>query len=361
MTDTAHLPACDSPEELTPEWLSAALATAGFTTPVVGASTERVGTGQMGTSYRVTLEWADPEAAAAAGAPATVVAKMAAGPRESRGIISEGYRNELGFYTEIAHTLAVRTPHCWAAAATDDYTCFTLLLEDLAPAVPGDQATGLTAEEAVHAVVNLAGLHGPRWSDPDLLEIPWLSRHTTETADFYAEVLRGAIPTFLERFGGWMAADDPDTLRSVPDHLGAWLMTRPDRFAVIHGDYRPDNLMFPAHGAGVSAVDWQTLAVGLPGRDIGYLLATSLDPAVRRAEERRIVECYRSALAEHGVEISADDCFDDYRLGVVQGPLITVLGAVYATDPNPSSDAMFTAMITRSLQAIRDLDPFSLL
>ena len=46
---------------------------------------------------------------------------------------------------------------------------------------------------------------------------------------------------------------------------------------------------------------------------------------------------------------------------MVQGPLITVLGAVYATDPNPSSDAMFTAMITRSLQAIRDLDPFSLL
>ena len=37
MTDTANLPACDSPEELTPEWLSAALATAGFTTPVVGA------------------------------------------------------------------------------------------------------------------------------------------------------------------------------------------------------------------------------------------------------------------------------------------------------------------------------------
>ena len=138
-------------------------------------------------------------------------------------------------------------------------------------------------------------------------------------------------------------------------------MTRPERFAVIHGDYRPDNLMFPAHGAGVSAVDWQTLAVGLPGRDIGYLLATSLDPEVRRAEERRIVESYRAALAEHGVEISADECFDDYRLGVVQGPLITVLGAVYATDPNPSSDAMFTAMITRSLQAIRDLDPFSLL
>ena len=314
----------------------------------------------MGTSYRVRLHWADPDAAAAEGAPATVIAKMAAGPPESRTIISEGYRAEYGFYTELAHTVTVRTPHCWYATITDDGTCFTLLLEDLAPSTPGDQATGLTAEEAEHAVVNLAGLHGPRWSDSTLLEVPWLSRHTTETAGFYAEVLAGAIPTFLERFERWMAPEDPDTLRSVPEHLAAWLTTRPDRFALIHGDYRPDNLMFPAHGAGVSAVDWQTLALGLPGRDVGYLLATSLDPEVRRAEEHRIVESYRVALAEHGVELSPEECFDDYRLGVVQGPLITVLGAVYANDPNPSSDAMFTAMITRSLQAIRDLDPFSL-
>ena len=81
---------------------------AGETTPVTSASVERVGTGQMGTSYRVTLGWADPDAATASGAPATVIAKMAAGPRESRGVISEGYRAEVGFYTEIAHTLAVR-------------------------------------------------------------------------------------------------------------------------------------------------------------------------------------------------------------------------------------------------------------
>jgi hypothetical protein len=32
---------------------------------------------------------------------------------------------------------------------------------------------------------------------------------------------------------------------------------------------------------------------------------------------------------------------------------------VYATDPNPTSDAMFTAMITRAMAAIRDLDAFS--
>jgi hypothetical protein len=360
MSDDA--PACDSPDELTPEWLTAALHEAGFTGTITEAEVERIGTGQMGTSYRVTLGWDDPGAAHAEGAPATVVAKMAAGPPESRAIIAEGYRNEVGFYRELAHTLAVRTPRCFHAANTDDYTCFTLLLEDLAPATPGDQATGLTAEEAEHAVVNLAGLHGPRWNDESLLEVPWLSRHSEETASFYADVLAGAIPTFLERFGRWVGPDDPATLDEVPRHLAAWLTTRPERFALIHGDYRPDNLMFPEHGVGVSAVDWQTLGLGLPGRDIGYLLATSLEPDVRRAEEHRLVARYHQELVAHGVEgHSLEECFDDYRLGVVQGPLITVLGAVYANDPNDKSDAMFTAMITRSLAAIRDLDPWSLL
>jgi hypothetical protein len=47
---------------------------------------------------------------------------------------------------------------------------------------------------------------------------------------------------------------------------------------------------------------------------------------------------------------------------VAQGPLITILGSVYATaEPSAESDAMFAAMITRSCAAIRDLDPFSLL
>ncbi len=356
-----ELTIADTPEALTTDWLTDALRASGHLTGgrVAEATLRPLGTGQMCDSVRVTLRYEGAEATA----PETVVAKLPAADPTSRAtaVSLRSYEKEVRFYQQLAPTLPMRTPTVYHADIEPVSASFVLLLEDLAPATPGDQATGLTGEEAEHAAVNLAGLHGPRWSDPSLLEIPWLSRHTPETAEFYGQILAGAIPTFLERFEGWMAPEDPDTLRSVPEHLGAWLLARPDRFAVIHGDYRPDNLMFPKHGAGVSAVDWQTLAVGLPGRDIGYLLATSLDPEVRRAEERRIVEAYRAALAEHGVELSAEECFDDYRLGVVQGPLITVLGAVYATDPNPSSDAMFTAMITRSLQAIRDLDPFSLL
>jgi hypothetical protein len=352
-------PPCDSPGELTPDWLTRALRSAGADVEVVATTWERVGTGQMGTSYRLRLDHAEAEAAQRSGAPGTLIAKMGAGPLESRGVIANGYRAEVGFYRELAGSVSVSTPRCWYAGITDDSTRFTLLLEDLAPAVPGRQVDGLTATQAEMAVVNLAGLHGPVWGDPSLHELGWLQHHTAESAAFTGEILAGAIPTFLERFEPRMGPVDPDTLRRVPEHVEAWLMARPERFSLLHGDYRPDNLMFLPDDAGVSALDWQTLSVGLPGRDVGYLLATSLEPDLRRAEQRRLVEAYRAALGAHGVELTSEECFDDACIGTLQAPLITVLGAVYATDPNPGSDAMFTAMITRARAAIRDLDAFS--
>lgn len=355
-------PVVDDVADLTADWLTAALAHP-VGVPVAEVRSERVGNGQIGTNHRLHLTWADPDAAAAAGAPATLVAKMAGGDPASRTLVADGYRNEVGFYTEISHTLAVRTPRCWYASISEDSTCFVLLLDDLAPAEPGDQIRGCTVAEAEHAVVNLAGLHGPRWCDLGLLDIDWLRRHDEAGAAFHAEVLAGATPVFLERFGERLGPGDARLLEQVPAHLADWLLTRPERFAVIHGDYRPDNLMFPSHGAGVSAVDWQTLGVGLPGRDVGYLLATSLHPQLRRDAEQDLVRAYHDALVDHGVtDHPYEECFEDYRLGVVQGPLITVLGAVYATaEPSERSDAMFTAMATRSCAALRDLDPFSLL
>ena len=360
MTSTA-LPVCDSPEELTSDWLTAALATAGVRTPVVAVTHQRVGNGQIGTSYRLGLTYADPEAATAEGAPASLVAKMAAGDPGARQIISGGYRNEVGFYRDLVDTLAVRTPRCWHASITDDSTCFVLLLEDVSPAQPGDQVRGCTVEETRAAVVNLAGLHGPRWNDPDLVDGTWLTRHDEAGAEFFAQVFAGAVPQFVEHFAGRLSDADPATLDDVAEHLQAWLLARPERTSLIHGDYRPDNLMFGPDGT-VTALDWQTLGLGLPGRDVGYLLGTSLDPELRRSAEHDLVAAYHDALRTHGVDDhDVHVAFEDYRLGVVQGPLTTVLGAVYAQAPNDASDAMFTAMITRSLAAIRDLRPFELL
>ncbi len=101
---------------------------------------------------------------------------------------------------------------------------------------------------------------------------------------------------------------------------------------MLHGDYRLDNLLFDPDGADVVAVDWQTLAVGPPARDLAYFLGTSLTVDDRRAAERELVAEYHAALCARGVSgYDADQCFDDYRLGQLQGPMITTMGCAFAT------------------------------
>ncbi len=49
------------------------------------------------------------------------------------------------------------------------------------------------------------------------------------------------------------------------------------------------------------------------------------------------------------------ECWDDYRFGALQGPLIAVFGCAFGTRTE-RGDRMFAAMVTRSCAAIRELD-----
>ncbi len=344
-------PPTDDVHRLDAGWLSAALGAA-----VSAVDATRVGTGQMGQSWRLALQSDDPTV------PRSLVAKMAGGDPATRTLIADGYRGEYLWYTEVCPTVAIATPRCWYATITDDATSFVLLLEDLAPATPGAQLAGVTADEAATALRELSGLHGPRWADPTLRDIPILRVPTPEGTGFHAQIFTGAVPQFVETFGRWLSADDVAVLEDLTTWIGDWLLTAGDRLTLVHGDFRPDNLMIAPDGSSVVTLDWQTIGLGFGGRDVGYFLGLGLDTELRRAHEHDLVRVYHEALVGHGVDVGADDCFDDYRLGTPQGPLVTVLGAVYATaTPTDESNAMFASMATRSCAAIRDLDPRSLL
>jgi aminoglycoside phosphotransferase (APT) family kinase protein len=69
----------------------------------------------------------------------------------------------------------------------------------------------------------------------------------------------------------------------------------------MHGDYRLDNLLFDPERTRVTVVDWQTMGVGLPARDLSYFTATSLMPEVRADLEKGLVDDYHTSLLGHGV------------------------------------------------------------
>ena len=352
-TNLPAAPPTDEIAEIDPAWLSAALGS-----EVSAVRVLRVGTGQMGQSWRLTIEWADP----ANGLPKSFVAKMAGGDPETRTLIADGYRSEYLWYTELGSSVDILIPQCWYATITDDAVSFVLLLDDLAPSEPGAQIPGATVAEAHTALREMAGLHGPRWGDPSLLDIPALRPPSEEGAGFHAQIFAGAVPQFVAQFGEWMSADDIATLDDISTWMGDWLLSRLTNLTLIHGDFRPDNLMIAPSGSPITTLDWQTVGLGFAGRDLGYFLGLGVDTELRRANERDLVATYHEAITKHGVDVTVEQCFNDYRLGTPQGPLVTVLGAVYATaTPSDASNAMFSSMITRSCAAIRDLDPRTLI
>ena len=344
------------PAGLTAEWLSDALGAS-----VAGVRAEPVGTGQIGTCFRLHL---DGPGVRPGGLPSTVLAKLPAADPAARAMMAGVYRSEVRFYTEIADTVDVRAPACFYAEMSPDPDRpgdFTLLLEDLAPREQGDQIAGCTVEQARDAVVNLAGLHAPRWCDPTLLDVEGLTINGLDDAALLAELYGPAVDLFLDGLGPLVSEDDAATLRSTVPVMADWALGRRERFAPMHGDYRLDNLLFPPDGGpGVVTVDWQTLSLGLPARDLAYVLGTGLDSDLRRAHERGLVADHHRALVQGGVSgYDVGTCWDDYRFAMLQGPLVTVFGCAYGTR-SERGDTMFAVMLARSCAAIRDLGSLAL-
>ncbi|HUR15463.1 MAG TPA: phosphotransferase [Mycobacteriales bacterium] len=329
---------------LTADWLSEALGA-----DVTGVEVTPVGTGQTGSSHRLAVTYGGPVAL-----PATFVAKTGAEDPQVRQRVAHGYRAEFAFYERIAGTVDVPVPQVYAAALSDDATQIVLLMEDLAPAVQGDQIGGTTREVVLTGARALAGLHGPRWCDHtwkdlDVLTMPLA---TEDSAAGMGELVRLATDTFLATLGDRMSSADRDTLDAFPKAVPDWLMQTPERFALLHGDYRLDNLMLHPDG-GIKVVDWQTLTVGLPGRDLAYWVTTSVSPAARRDVEAEAVSVYHAALAVDGYSLAA--CEEDYRAGQLHTLLIATLGWAFTTQTERGG-RMMLAMVERACAAIRDLE-----
>ncbi len=342
------------PDDVTAAWLTGVLGT-----EVTTATVTPVGTGQTGATYRVVPTYAaDPE-----DWPETLVVKLPSQDEAVRERVALGYRSEYAFYTEVADTLAVPLPRRYYCEIDRDGADFVLLMGDLAPAEQADQLRGCTLAEAELAVRALAGLHGPRWCDPAWLSFTGatMPRADRDFARGMGDLARMAADTTIGKLGDRMAARDRNTLLEAAGLIEDWLLMEPDRFCLLHGDFRADNLLFDPARTAVTVVDWQTLTVGLPARDLAYFTATSLSPDERADVEQNLVTVYHHALRSHGVTAyDRETCWRDYRLGVLQAPLITTFGFAFAAETERGGD-MVLAMLERGCRAIRELGTLDLI
>ncbi len=343
------------PEDVTPAWLGSVL-----NTDVLDVEVTPIGTGQTGATYRVsaTYQAEQPDL------PNSFAIKLSAQDDAVRERVALGYRSEVEFYSRIADKMRIPIPRAFHCDISDDGADVVLLLADMAPAVQGDQIAGCTSAEARLAVEALAGLHGPSWCDPVWMDLPSIAMPKPgddAAAQGLGEISKMAADIVIDRLGSHISAQDQETLVAAMSSVTPWLMAEPKRYALMHGDYRLDNMLFDPDRTRITVVDWQTVGIGLPARDLAYFTATSLEPAIRSETERDLVERYHQSLVGYGItDYDVDTCWRDYRLGVVQAPLLVALGTAFAATTE-RGDEMMLAMLSRGCQAIRELDTLDLI
>ena len=341
-----------TPEGLTDAWLSSVL-----NSDVCVRESHRIGDGLVGMNIRLELE-------SDGSVPASLIAKMPSPDPTSRatGIALRNYEREVCFYLEIAPTVDIRVARChhaeWHSATGD----FVLLMEDLAPAVQGNQITGCLPDQARTAVLELAKLHGPRWGDARLDGLEWLSRRGTTDGEQLGMLWSMFLPGFMSVYGIYLSPEATAVIERFGQRIVSWIGQRDPANTVTHGDYRLDNLMFagPAGGSPVAAVDWQTPAHGRGITDVSYFLGAGVLPAQRREIERGLVDEYGQALADYGIGVDGDQLWHQYRRDAYAGVVMSVI-ASQIVGSNDRSEAMFAAMATRHAQHVLDLESEALL
>lgn len=91
----------------------------------------------------------------------------------------------------------------------------------------------------------------------------------------------GYLNRQVERFTGLWQINQTRELAEI-DKVGSWLATNipaSTESSIIHGDFRPGNLLFTPAPVAVGAVlDWEMSTLGDPLADLGYLLALWAEP-----------------------------------------------------------------------------------
>lgn len=351
MTKPNPIPA--GPDELTPERMTLMLRESGRlrASKVTGLETEIIGEGEgfMGTIVRLGLSYDREEA----NAPGTLIGKFPIGSDKNRGL-AEGaglYEREIRFYRDLAAKTDIAKPDLYYSAmdpnpmlekgiqlerlvnrapvwllrlllplftrlSSRSKRRYILLMEDLSPAIPGDQVTGCSADVAEVIVRNLAIMHAGWWASPELDEIKWLTR-----VNFLAPLAHKFIKREADRFMAGANSETPGIMELVPwlnDHIIELVnrLSEPP-ITLLHGDYRLDNMCLSGSGTDVNVTlfDWQTMILGRGPLDLAYFITGNLPTEEALKVESQLVRAYHTTLLNNGVKGYDDEkCMCDYEI-----------------------------------------------
>jgi thiamine kinase-like enzyme len=356
VSDPAVVPA--RVEDLTPEWLTAALCRDRPGARVTGV---QLGGGSEGTSSRRALRMTYNDAGA--GLPTAVYAKST--PRfVSRVLV--GVTGAAGaealFYDRIRRHLDIGAPAGYAGA-WDPRSCRSMVLAEDVSVTRGatfpDAAVHIDRRQAQSMVREMARYHGALWEDPRL-DREWTTLRDAETwqRKFNASTGMDAGAVLAFRF----ARDE------IPAALHARRRDVRPAFArslavnvrlprtLLHQDVHPRN-WFHLPGGELHLYDWQGIAKGNWSLDVAYALSAALDVDDRRAWERELLELYLDELgAARGQPPSFEDAWLRYRQQMLHGLVFWTYTLLVGKVSELQPEDYVRTLIRRTAQAVVDLE-----
>jgi hypothetical protein len=373
----ARLPIPAGPDDVTTQWLTAALSEVGLLRGgrVVDLESERVGVefGFTGVVVRIFPRYES----AVGDAPVSLMAKLpmaetanASGYRavqerdpERMHRYYERAAREVRFYREVGAAFA---PRMYYADSDDANRRVVLLLEDVSRGRQGDVLEGCSVDDAAHVIEELAAFHARWWGErAPTRDFPRLSGDLVARQELYND----RVEPFLAQHGAALPVDAVTIIERLRSRLAAVSdALYGGGQTLIHADLHLDNMIFdpPADERSVVVLDWQTVSVGNPASDVALFLYDSLAAEDRSAAETMLINNYVRLLSKDGardytVQQLRDDCGRALllRLAGTIGWLTTVTGDDLTERERALQDAVLNN--GRLVAALLDHDTLALL
>ncbi|MDE2968499.1 MAG: DUF1679 domain-containing protein [Chloroflexota bacterium] len=349
-------------QDVTAEWLTSALREGGLDVRVAALSAESIGEGAgvNGLTSRVRVEY---ESGSDDG-PASFVLKLPPTHPASKeiGLRLGFYENEIRFYDELAENVSVNLPRHYYTGMNKERHDYALLLEDMAPAQPGDDIASCSWEAAAAIVDELPKLHVPWWNSELLPTLEWLPVGEPNIEAANQRFQETLFPATMNNYGDTIS---PTAYRVAEKysrglvHIVRQMTAAP--YTLTHSDYRLVNMLLGGTDGElrVTVLDWQRVALGKGPIDVAFFCVLSLAPETRRAWQWELVERYHAGLVEQGVrDYSLEECRRDYRLCAFAP---TRIALAHGSRPPEQLDGeagrlLQATLMARAAAAMEDLD-----
>ncbi len=344
------------------DWFNVLFEKVGISATVSSLTAKAIGTGQIGENVRFEFTYAGD----AGNAPKSLVGKF---PSSSEASLATAkllghYQREVLFYKEFAPIAARIAPAPLYAEHDAETNRFALMMQDMSPAQQGDQLSGCSVEDAERAMEAAAILHAAHWNDASLDKHDWLQG--TEGAPpppINAEMTQQLWLGFKQRYADRLDPEDVEVGDTFADALPAWGEGYDGPTALVHNDYRLDNMLFGEVSAPkpLAVVDWQTVGKGAPAIDVAYFIGAGLTRDARPDHEQHLLAYYHDCLSREGVtSYSREDLYRDYCWFSFYG-MSVAFGAAMLVEQTERGDEMFLTMLRRHAAQARDNNALALL